>query len=100
MVKSHSDRPKQSGTDVRQRPLLIYCGFEVSFNEKCIEKNDRVMLNLCLTVHYIPIPEKTTYKNSLKLLLASSIYLQLERAGNVVRAWYELLGLCEDEART
>ena len=28
------------------------------------------------------------------------IYLQLERAGNVVRAWYELLGLCEDVART
>ena len=28
------------------------------------------------------------------------IYLQLERAGNAVRAWYELLGLCEDVART
>ena len=28
------------------------------------------------------------------------IYLQLERAGNVVRAWYEPLGLCEDVART
>ena len=28
------------------------------------------------------------------------IYLQLERTGNVVRAWYELLGLCEDVART
>ena len=27
-------------------------------------------------------------------------YLQLERAENVVRAWYELLGLCEDVART
>ena len=33
-------------------------------------------------------------------LLERIRYLQLERAGNVVRAWYELLGLCEDVART
>ena len=28
------------------------------------------------------------------------IYIQSERAGNVVRAWYEPLGLCKDVART
>ena len=36
MVKSHSDRPKQSGIAVSKRPLLIYCRFKVIFNEKYI----------------------------------------------------------------